>query len=115
MAPTPPWTASPSWPEKGGSAVDVSPWRKAECERLLALRQGLGPEYRATQTAATAAGLDDGQGYRLGYGGGFFDRRLALARPRPLVIGIGYLCAAIRTTFPQAHDIPMNRIITGSE
>ncbi|MGA2776809.1 MAG: 5-formyltetrahydrofolate cyclo-ligase [Steroidobacteraceae bacterium] len=52
--------------------------------------------------------------YRLGYGGGFFDRTLAKLNPRPLAIGVGYPSAALDTIFPQVHDIPMDWIVTGS-
>jgi 5,10-methenyltetrahydrofolate synthetase len=50
--------------------------------------------------------------YRLGYGGGFFDRTLAAHPGKPLVIGVGYLSQHIATIHPQPHDIPMTRIIT---
>ena len=50
--------------------------------------------------------------YRLGYGGGFFDRTLAALPARPRVIGIGYSSARLRTIHPQAHDIPMDLIVT---
>lgn len=56
----------------------------------------------------------DRQGYRLGYGGGFFDRTLAQLRPRPRAIGLGYACCAIGTIYPQPHDIPMDEIVTGA-
>lgn len=50
--------------------------------------------------------------YRLGYGGGFFDRTLA-ARKRPAeVIGIGFALFQLPTIKPQSHDIPMGRIVT---
>ena len=54
----------------------------------------------------------DERGFRLGYGGGYFDRTLAAAAPRPYAIGLGYADAAMQTIYPQAHDIPMNLIVT---
>lgn len=57
----------------------------------------------------------DGQGFRLGYGGGFFDRTLAAMGNRPFVVGVGYDLARIPTIFPQPHDIPMNAIVTQTE
>lgn len=54
----------------------------------------------------------DGAGYRLGYGGGYFDRTLAALAPRPLVIGIGMTAARLDTIFPQPHDIPLDLILT---
>ena len=56
----------------------------------------------------------DSAGYGLGYGGGFLDRTLAYLRPRPLAIGVGYPIGSISTIYPQAHDIPMDWIVTGS-
>lgn len=53
--------------------------------------------------------------YRLGYGGGFFDRTLATLTPRPFVIGIGHPRLQIPTIYPQPHDIPMDLIITGRD
>ena len=56
-------------------------------------------------------GIDPGN-YRLGYGGGFFDRTLAAMPFKPLVIGVGYALQRIATIYPQPHDIPMDRIVT---
>jgi len=56
-------------------------------------------------------GFDDA-GYRLGYGGGFFDRPLAGLPRKPLAIGIGYESARLDTIQPQAHDVPMDWIVT---
>lgn len=50
--------------------------------------------------------------YRLGYGGGFFDRTLAAMPKRPNVIGVGYSDARIATIYPQLHDIPMDMLVT---
>jgi len=50
--------------------------------------------------------------YRLGYGGGFFDRTLA-ARKRPAeVIGVGFAMFQLPSIKPQQHDISMGRIVT---
>jgi 5-formyltetrahydrofolate cyclo-ligase len=54
----------------------------------------------------------DESGFRLGYGGGYFDRTLAAARPRPYAIGLGYEDSALQTIYPQPHDIPMDVIVT---
>ena len=50
--------------------------------------------------------------YRLGYGGGFFDRTLAAMTQKPRVIGIGYSGSRIATIYPQLHDIPMDVVVT---
>jgi 5-formyltetrahydrofolate cyclo-ligase len=183
-------------------ATDVARWRKAERERLIAVRLGLCADYRAAQTLAIAGDLSpliptapgtmisvywpiraepdlrpwmhamwerevrialpvaiamgqplifrewrpnarmarglwkipypadgaevvpsvvlapvvgfDKDCFRLGYGGGFFDRTLARFTVKPLVIGVGYPGALIPTIFPQPHDIPMDWVVTGA-
>jgi 5,10-methenyltetrahydrofolate synthetase len=54
----------------------------------------------------------DAQGYRLGYGGGFFDRTLAAMPSKPLVIGVAYELARIATIHPQPWDIPVDYVVT---
>lgn len=50
--------------------------------------------------------------YRLGNGGGYFDRTLAARSDRPFVIGVGYASGELETIHPQPHDIPMDLILT---
>jgi len=54
----------------------------------------------------------DRECYRLGYGGGYFDRTLAALSPRPTAIGVGFAAQAIDTIYPQPFDIPMDAIVT---
>lgn len=54
----------------------------------------------------------DPSGYRLGYGGGFYDRTLAGMAVKPRIYGVGYTLAALPTIFPQWHDIPMDWVVT---
>jgi 5-formyltetrahydrofolate cyclo-ligase len=56
-------------------------------------------------------GWDDA-GYRLGYGGGFFDRTLASLATKPVVIGVSYELAKMQTIRPQSWDIPMDWVVT---
>lgn len=49
-------------------------------------------------------------GFRLGYGGGYYDRTLA-AMPRPLTAGIAYACQQVQFA-SLAHDVPLDIILT---
>ena len=53
----------------------------------------------------------DEDNYRLGYGGGYYDRTLASPNTRPLTIGIGLEHCRLKTIYPQRHDIAMDRIV----
>jgi 5-formyltetrahydrofolate cyclo-ligase len=54
----------------------------------------------------------DAQGYRLGYGGGYFDRTFDAIMPQPLAIGVAYEFAGLPTIRPQPHDVPMDFVVT---
>jgi len=70
-----------------------------------------GPEVTPSVVIAPLVGHDPAC-YRLGYGGGFFDRTLAGFAEPPLKIGVGDGSGAIASIFPQPHDIPMDVIVT---
>lgn len=54
----------------------------------------------------------DAQGYRLGYGGGYFDRTLAALPGQPLKIGVAFELSRMASIRPQWHDIAMDFIVT---
>jgi 5-formyltetrahydrofolate cyclo-ligase len=54
----------------------------------------------------------DAQGFRLGYGGGYFDRTLAAMVPRPQAIGVGFELGRVADVRPQAHDIRLDAVVT---
>jgi len=50
-------------------------------------------------------------GYRLGYGGGFYDRTLASLQPEPFTVGLGFTQGFVDDLEPEPHDIPLNAIL----
>ena len=54
----------------------------------------------------------DPQRFRLGYGGGYYDRTIAAAARRPYCVGLGYADAQLESIFPQPHDLSMDLIVT---
>ncbi len=57
----------------------------------------------------------DAHCYRLGYGGGYYDRTLAAMSPKPLTVGVGYESGRLASIHPQPHDIAMDAIATDAE
>ncbi|MDQ2763826.1 MAG: 5-formyltetrahydrofolate cyclo-ligase [Pseudomonadota bacterium] len=54
----------------------------------------------------------DRQGYRLGYGGGYYDRTLAAMPAKPRAVSVGFELSQIATIHPQPHDVAMDLIVT---
>ena len=54
----------------------------------------------------------DSDGYRLGYGGGYFDRTLAALCPRPLAVGVGFEINRLPTIRPESHDQRLDWLVT---
>jgi 5-formyltetrahydrofolate cyclo-ligase len=54
----------------------------------------------------------DAEGYRLGYGGGYYDRTLAQLPDKTITLAVGYSHAQLETIHPQGFDIPMTQIFT---
>jgi 5,10-methenyltetrahydrofolate synthetase len=56
----------------------------------------------------------DAHGYRLGYGGGYYDRTLAAwpCAAKPITVGIAYEACRAPALIREAHDIPLDLIVT---
>ena len=50
-------------------------------------------------------------GFRLGYGGGFYDRTLAALSPKPFTVGLGYRIGYVEDFEPEPHDMPLDAIL----
>jgi 5,10-methenyltetrahydrofolate synthetase len=88
-----------------------SPGDPLERGALDILVPARGPSVQPDVALAPVVGFDAAN-YRLGYGGGFFDRTLAAMPRRAFVIGIGYAESRLTTIYPQPHDIAMDAIVT---
>jgi 5,10-methenyltetrahydrofolate synthetase len=51
-------------------------------------------------------------GFRLGYGGGFYDRTLANLQPKPYTVGLGFSNGFIDDLEPEPHDVPLDAMLT---
>ncbi|GAA5167009.1 5-formyltetrahydrofolate cyclo-ligase [Viridibacterium curvum] len=54
----------------------------------------------------------DARGFRLGYGGGYFDRTLATLQPAPLTAGLGFELSRCARIDEAGHDQPLDWLIT---
>ena len=50
-------------------------------------------------------------GFRLGYGGGFYDRMLASLTPKPFSVGLGFGMGFLADLEPEPHDVPLDAIL----
>jgi len=53
-------------------------------------------------------------GFRLGYGGGFYDRTLAELHPKPFTVGLGYGFAYLPELQAEPHDVALDAILCDS-
>jgi 5,10-methenyltetrahydrofolate synthetase len=97
------------------AALEFAEWRIGET--MVKDKMGVAvPAELRLQTAYPPALLVpclgfNPQGYRLGYGGGFYDRTLARHTPRPQTLGIAYQCLQVQFA-GDSHDVALDRIIT---
>ena len=76
-----------------------------------AFRAGAGSGGSARCLLVPCLGFDE-ERFRLGYGGGYYDRTLAALIPFPLVVGVAFEAARLQTIDPQPYDVKMDVVIT---
>ena len=50
-------------------------------------------------------------GFRLGYGGGFYDKTLAQLQPKPYTVGLGFTQGYVDDLEPEPHDAALDAIL----
>ena len=54
----------------------------------------------------------DAERFRLGYGGGFYDRTLARLKYRPVTCGVAFDIARVDSIGPRPHDVRLDAVLT---
>ncbi len=57
----------------------------------------------------------DRRGYRIGYGGGYYDRFFSGLHHHPVKLGLAFACQMVPTIPADSHDIPVDIIVTEEE
>jgi 5,10-methenyltetrahydrofolate synthetase len=99
---------------EANSALAFRSWTSES--RLITDRYGIPTpsegEFLVPQALLIPVNAFDAAGYRIGYGGGFFDRTLAALKPAPLSIGVGFELARVDSIRPQPHDIRLDAMVS---
>ena len=103
-------------PRVKASQLEVVEWKgwQETAVSSFGIREPLGDSYKSTEIdVVLVPGLAfDGNGFRLGYGRGFYDRFLPNLRPDAFKCGVCYEIQVVDSVFPHAADIPMHWIVT---
>jgi len=95
-------------------ACDLAPGYKGIPEPPSHLVRTQRMEPALIEVAVIPGTVFDRDGHRLGYGMGFYDRFLVRA-PQAIRIGLAFSCQMVDRLPTQAHDIPMDMIVTEEE
>jgi 5,10-methenyltetrahydrofolate synthetase len=97
-----------------GAALAFRHWRPGVA--LAADRYGIptptAGDFLQPQALLIPLAAFDAAGFRLGYGGGYFDRTLAESCPRPLAIGVGFDLCRVDSIHPEPHDQRLDAVVT---
>jgi 5-formyltetrahydrofolate cyclo-ligase len=96
-------------------------YRIEQGERLVLGSFGIMEPVRNTEREISPQAVDlalipgvafDPQGYRVGYGGGYFDRFFSGPGKDIPALGVAFAFQIVPTVYPEAHDIPLIGVVT---
>lgn len=95
------------------SAVEFHGWDKIK-KGSFGIAEPLGEPFNPANidVVLTPGLVFDYQGYRLGYGKGFYDRFLKRLRPDAFICGVGYEFQVVENIYPHEADVPVHWIVT---
>lgn len=95
------------------AAVKFTGWENTVISRV-GIREPVGEPYpvRDIQAVLVPGVVFDRNGYRLGYGRGFYDRFLPLLNPSAVLIGTAYELQIAMDTYPRKHDVKVHYLVT---
>ena len=100
----------------GGETSRAAPFRTPlkRARGLGSGKSGTGHFWTQRVTAIVLAPLVgwDGAGYRLGYGGGYYDRTLAAMTRKPRLVGLAFAAQELDSIPREPHDVPLDAVVT---
>lgn len=102
---------------QAGEALRFRPWQ-TDCAMTIdacgiptpATTNACVPDYLLMP--CVAFGVQAGRYFRLGYGGGFYDRTLASLGNQAVTLGLAYECTRLSSLVVEPHDQPMHYLLT---
>ena len=89
----------------------AAPWSERTETNGYGIVQPVSGEDEPCEIAVVPLLAVDGEGYRLGYGGGYYDRYFA-AHPKMLRVGLCYEGQAVERLPRDAYDLPLDAVVT---
>lgn len=101
--------------EAGGEilAVELKDWEETRIGQL-GIREAIGPgfEMEKIDVVLTPGLAFDANGYRLGYGKGYYDRFLKNLSSKAFKCGVAFEFQVLDNIFPHDNDVPVHWIVT---
>ena len=98
-------------PRIEGGVMRSVPYREPLEAGAYGILQPQGGEETTCRVALTPLLAVDGEGYRLGYGGGYYDKYFAL-HPDVLRVGLAYAGQAVEGLPREQTDMPLHAVVT---